>query len=245
MITKMLMPAYAKKLWKSINDNFVRQYTVMLVRITNDYKTATINDLLTKAKKEQFFIKDIFAGNLNKKDSEESGEFLNLYTNILTEPPTEMVGDIVKLSIRLKEDYTDNTLVKEDYKKTIMKIRSDFGDKEKKKLLDELKAHNALALKGKRDLALEFYKACMKELHVNTFIKNIKKNYQDKKKLKMKVINNQEKSKYLSISTNERKVVFSHQDNGRSGKGNQRLPHDEQKTLHSPRIRSRNSRSSI
>ena len=107
----MLMPAFAKKLWKSIHDHFVRQYVVLLVRATNDFKQATLGELVAKAKKEHSFIKDVFAGNLNQKDMEESGKFLALYTNILTEPTGSMVQNILSLSLKLKEDYTENTLV--------------------------------------------------------------------------------------------------------------------------------------
>lgn len=109
------MPAYAKKLWKSINENFIRQYTVMLIRLTNDYKSSTINELVTKSNKEHFFIKDVFAGNLNHKDMEEAAQFLALYPAILTDPPVSMVDNIVKLSIKLKDLYNENTLVANIY----------------------------------------------------------------------------------------------------------------------------------
>lgn len=108
MITKMLMPAYAKKLWKVINDHFLRHYTVLLIRATPDVKIA---DLLAKSKKEISFIADVFAGNLTQRDTEESGKFRGLYTKILTEPPADMINDIVALSIKLKDEYNDKVLV--------------------------------------------------------------------------------------------------------------------------------------
>lgn len=120
-----------------------------------------------------------------------------------------------------------------------MKIRTDFGEKEKKMLLDEMKAQNAMALKGKRDLALEFYKASMKELNVHTFIKNIKKNYYEKKRVKLLVANNEDKSKYLSISSNERKVRKSHIDFRRISKEYERIRNDDEAPFHDSGFRPR------
>lgn len=100
-----------------------------------------------------------------------------------------------------------------------MKLRPDFTEKEKKQLLAVLQQNNATVLKGKRDLGLEFYKACMKELNVQTFLRNIKKNYNDKKKVKLMVVNNDDKNKYLSISKNERKVGSGNSSPSRSRPG--------------------------
>ena len=104
----MLMPAYAKKLWKVINDHFLRHYTLLLIRSTPDMKVA---DLVAKSKKEITFIMDVFAGNLTQRDTEEANKFKGLYIQILTEPPDGMIKDIVALSIKLKDEYDDKILV--------------------------------------------------------------------------------------------------------------------------------------
>lgn len=102
------MPAYAKKLWKVINDHFLRHYTLLLIRSTPDMKVA---DLVAKSKKEITFIMDVFAGNLTQRDTEEANKFKGLYIQILTEPPDGMIKDIVALSIKLKDEYDDKILV--------------------------------------------------------------------------------------------------------------------------------------
>ena len=206
----MLMPAYAKKLWKTICDHFNRQYTVLLIRATNDHKPASIGELVTKSKKEHFFIKDVFAGNITQKDMEEVAKLLDLYVRIMTESAAAMVEDIVALAVKLKEDYNDNVLVMLGYQKTIMKVRPEFGDKEKKLLMEKLKQSSALAAKGKRDLALEFYKASMKELRVHKFINMLKHNHFEKKRQRLQVINQQDKSTFLSVNITEQKVSRSH-----------------------------------
>lgn len=64
---------------------------------------------------------------------------------------------------------------------------------------------NKGALTGKRDLGLEFYKACMKELRVSMFINNLKKKYNESKKMKV-LKESQAQTTFLSISNNEKKV---------------------------------------
>lgn len=102
------MPAYAKKLWKVINDHFLRHYTLLLIRSTPDMKAA---DLVAKSKKETAFIMDVFAGNLTQRDTEEANKFKGLYIQILTEPPEAMINDIVVLSLRLKDEYDEKIFV--------------------------------------------------------------------------------------------------------------------------------------
>lgn len=233
------MPAYSKKLWKSINDSVLRHFALMLIRNSVGMK---LDELTAKAKRDLAFLKDVFAGNLVQRDLEESNKFVSVCIGSFMDTSKMLIRDIVDLSLKLKDDFNSDVLVLDHYQKTICKARPEFSAEDQKALAEELKLHNRSALKGKRDLGLEFYKASMKELHVSRFIKLLKKRLAETKKQKQAISASKNQSVYLSINKNEKKVVSPHSADGRNGAQHQRLRIDGQASLHCRQIRPRGGR---
>ena len=71
-IIKMLLPNYAKKLWKSIIDSYVKQFVKFSLKASSDIK-----EICQHLDKDQALIKDIFSSNVTNKDIDECLGLLN------------------------------------------------------------------------------------------------------------------------------------------------------------------------
>ena len=91
-----------------------------------------------------------------------------------------------------------------------MKLRPDFGAKEKQDLGTQMSQNNKKLSKGKRDLGMEFYRYTMKELHVYKFVRNLKKKLNESKRKKLENEKQQDKAAYLNIDKNEKKGNISY-----------------------------------
>jgi hypothetical protein len=179
MIIAMLLPAYAKKMWKAVFEHFVKCFILKVLEGCGEYKAnkEEVKIFLDKVVKERQFAKDVFETNIPPKDIQEGVIAIKLYERALTEPKEDLVQILLAIAQKLKDKYNDN------YLKWFQKYRSEFGSKEKQELI-KLIEHDKAMSKRKKDPALEFYKQTMKEMYKVRFVRKLKEKMKETKKLK-------------------------------------------------------------
>lgn len=174
IVIQMLMPSYAKKMWKNLFEFIAISYVVKYLKGVEDYKPSNLNEFVDKMIKERTFLKDVFEANVPAKDLHECLTTIRLFEKACIEPQSEIVELLHTMAQRLREKHTT------EYIKWLSKARpSDFTTRERQELERRLEGEkffqNVKGKNGKRDLLLDFYKHTMREINKYKFIRRLKR----------------------------------------------------------------------
>jgi len=225
-IAKMLLPAYAKKIWRVIFDNFNKQYVFTLMRLTPNHKSSEYKELNEKLAKETELIRDVFQTNVSAKDIEEGMNVFKLWADLLICEVAKAPQATITFMQKLKELFDEAQVVAPSDQKTITKIRSDMGSKEKTALTQLLEQERKKKKLGKRDIALEFYKATNRKVNCHKFIRLLRASViRSKEQLKKAQLENGKSAGGITIEKNERLVASPDPGRRRTGAQHERIPH--------------------
>lgn len=110
-ILKMLLPVYAKKLWKIIFENFNRLFAIHVIRLSAGYKSSELKDLAIRIRADQQLIEDIFEKNIKEADIKEG---VAVYKGLseLFRCDVEKVAQTSQVIVqKIKEVFDDETIV--------------------------------------------------------------------------------------------------------------------------------------
>ena len=107
----MLLPTYAKKIWKVIFDNFNKQYLFALMRLTPGHKASEYKELNDKLLKESELVRDVFQTNVNAKDLDEGMAVYILWADLLVCEAAKAPQAIILFMQKLKELFDENQVV--------------------------------------------------------------------------------------------------------------------------------------
>lgn len=110
-VIQMMMPAYGKKMWRSVFDHLCVNYLIKCLEGIDDYKVGNLNDLIDKIIKDRTFIKDVFEANIQPKDLHEGLQTIRYFEKALTEPKMEIVEQLYSMAKKLKAKYNPSYTV--------------------------------------------------------------------------------------------------------------------------------------
>lgn len=168
--SKMLLPLYSKKLWRVVAEQISKNYLLILFLHSVQYKPEEASIISERVKADTKFLNDLFSTNVSKKDLLEVLSGLELFADVLVHPVEKILVDIVKIAMKLKENFSPNCI------KAITRLRKDLKQKEKDLIFELIQSEQEkLSKLTKKDIALEFCKLLMKDQKMRRFVKNIKK----------------------------------------------------------------------